>query len=232
MAYRASKQGHIVFDDCRIPEENLVGNEGTGFYMLAEFFNQGRIVVGGHGLGMAAAAIEEAWEFVHDREAFGRDVSEFQAVQHDLAEMLMEFERARALNWRAADKVAEPRPDGLLGRARQSHLHRGRRRVRRARDAAPRRALRPHREPYRAGLPRLPRARDLRGCERRAAQPDLPPAAHIRRLSRCVLSEPLAETDLARWEQFVEQCFRVVRFDREVADERRTLDREVTHEQL
>ena len=106
MAYRASKQGHIVFDDCRIPEENLVGNEGTGFYMLAEFFNQGRVVVGGHGLGMAAAAIEEAWEFVHDREAFGRDVSEFQAVQHDLAEMLMEFERARALNWRAADKVA------------------------------------------------------------------------------------------------------------------------------
>ena len=106
MAYRASKQGHIVFDDCRIPEENLVGVEGAGFYMLAEFFNQGRVVVGGHGLGMAAAAIEEAWEFVHDREAFGRDISEFQAVQHDLAEMLMEFERARALNWRAADKVA------------------------------------------------------------------------------------------------------------------------------
>ncbi|WP_160134231.1 acyl-CoA dehydrogenase family protein [Halococcus salsus] len=106
MAYRASKQGHIVFDDCRIPEENLVGVEGAGFYMLAEFFNQGRVVVGGHGLGMAAAAIEEAWSFVHDREAFGRDISEFQAVQHDLAEMLMEFERARALNWRAADKVA------------------------------------------------------------------------------------------------------------------------------
>ncbi|RJT02554.1 acyl-CoA dehydrogenase family protein [Halococcus sp. IIIV-5B] len=106
MAYRASKQGHIVFDDCRIPEENLVGVEGAGFYMLAEFFNQGRVVVGGHGLGMAAAAIEEAWEFVHGRSAFGRDISEFQAVQHDLAEMLMEFERARALNWRAADKVA------------------------------------------------------------------------------------------------------------------------------
>ncbi|EMA39960.1 acyl-CoA dehydrogenase family protein [Halococcus hamelinensis] len=112
MAYRASKQGHIVFDDCRIPEENLVGVEGAGFYMLAEFFNQGRVVVGGHGLGMAAAAIEEAWEFVHDREAFGRDISEFQAVQHDLSEMLIEFERARALNWRAADKVAEQENTG------------------------------------------------------------------------------------------------------------------------
>ncbi|MFD1512220.1 acyl-CoA dehydrogenase family protein [Halomarina rubra] len=104
---RASKQGHIVLDDCRIPEENLVGVEGAGFYMLAEFFNHGRIVVGGHGLGLAAAAIEEAWEFVHDREAFSRDVSEFQAVQHILADMRMEFEAARSLNWRAAKKVAE-----------------------------------------------------------------------------------------------------------------------------
>ncbi len=49
--------------------------------MLAEFFNHGRVVVGGHGLGLAAAAIEEAWEFVHDREAFGKTVDEFQAVQ-------------------------------------------------------------------------------------------------------------------------------------------------------
>ncbi|MFC6725181.1 acyl-CoA dehydrogenase family protein [Halobium palmae] len=105
MGMRASKQGHIVFDDCRIPEENLVGSEGGGFYMLAEFFNHGRVVVGGHGLGLAAAAIEEAWEFVHGRKAFGRDVSEFQAVQHDLADMRMEFEAARSLNWRAAEKV-------------------------------------------------------------------------------------------------------------------------------
>ena len=106
MGFRASKQGHIFFEDCRIPEANLVGNEGTGFYMLADFFNHGRVVVGGHGLGLAAAAIEEAWTFVHDRDAFGREVSEFQSVQHDLADMLIDFERARALNWRAAEKVA------------------------------------------------------------------------------------------------------------------------------
>ncbi|SEO81085.1 Acyl-CoA dehydrogenase [Halogranum amylolyticum] len=106
MGMRASKQAHIVFDDCAVPEENLIGSEGGGFYMLADFFNHGRVVVGGHGLGMAAAAIEEAWAFVHDRSAFGRDVSEFQAVQHDLADMLIEFESARALNWRAAEKVA------------------------------------------------------------------------------------------------------------------------------
>jgi len=106
MAMRASKQAHVVFDDCRIPEENLIGVEGTGFYMLAEFFNHGRVVVGGHGLGLAAAAIEEASAFVHDREAFGRSVDEFQAVQHDLADMRLTFESARSLVWRAADKVA------------------------------------------------------------------------------------------------------------------------------
>jgi len=106
IGFRASKQAHIVFDDCRVPEENLIGIEGAGFYMLAEFFNQGRVVVAGHGLGLAAAAIEEAWSFVHDREAFGKSVEEFQAVQHKLADMRMEFESARALTWRAAENVA------------------------------------------------------------------------------------------------------------------------------
>jgi len=105
MGFRASKQAHIELDDCRIPEENLVGAEGAGFFMLAEFFNHGRIIVGGHGLGLAAAAIEEANDFVHDREAFGKTVNDFQAVQHTLADMRLEFESARALNWRAAEKV-------------------------------------------------------------------------------------------------------------------------------
>ncbi|SFG12801.1 Acyl-CoA dehydrogenase [Halopelagius inordinatus] len=113
MGMRASKQGHIVFDDCEIPEENLVGTEGGGFYMLAEFFNHGRVVVGGHGLGLAAAAIEEAYDFVHDRESFGRNIADFQATQHTLAEMRMEFESARAVNWRAAEKVHEGEDAGF-----------------------------------------------------------------------------------------------------------------------
>ncbi|WP_254767810.1 acyl-CoA dehydrogenase family protein [Salinilacihabitans rarus] len=105
MAMRASKQAHITFDGCRIPEENLIGSEGAGFMLLADFFNHGRVVVAGHGLGLAAAAIEEAWAFVHDREEFGRTVNEFQSVQHDLADMLAAFESARALTWRACEKV-------------------------------------------------------------------------------------------------------------------------------
>lgn len=105
MAMRASKQAHITLDNCRVPTENLVGEKGAGFYMLTDFFNHGRLDASGHGLGLAAAAIEEAWDFVHDREAFGRNINEFQAVQHELAEMRLEFESARALTWRAVDKV-------------------------------------------------------------------------------------------------------------------------------
>ncbi|WP_435179889.1 acyl-CoA dehydrogenase family protein [Halorussus sp. AFM4] len=113
MGMRASKQAHIVFDDCRIPEDHLVGSEGAGFMLLAEFFNHGRTVVAGHGLGLAAAAIEEAWAFVHDREEFGRTIADFQAVQHGLADMRMEFESARALTYRAAEKVRDGDNAGL-----------------------------------------------------------------------------------------------------------------------
>jgi len=110
---RASKQAHVTFEGVRIPEENLVGPEHMGFGVLADFFNHGRIVVGGHGLGLAAAAIEEAWAFVHDREGFGRTLNEFQAVQHGLADMRMEFEAARALAYRAAKKVRDDEDPGL-----------------------------------------------------------------------------------------------------------------------
>jgi acyl-CoA dehydrogenase len=104
---RASKQAHITLTDCHIPSENLIGEEGDGFYMLADFFNTNRVIVASHGLGLAAAAIEEAWEFVHDREAFGQSISGFQAVQHTLADMRMEFESARALTYQAARQVRD-----------------------------------------------------------------------------------------------------------------------------
>ena len=110
---RASKQAHITLTDCRIPKENLIGEEGDGFYMLADFFNTNRTIVAGHGLGLAAAAIEEAWAFVHDREAFGRSISEFQTVQHTLADMRMEFEAARALTYHAAQRVRDGENAGL-----------------------------------------------------------------------------------------------------------------------
>lgn len=107
IAMRASKQAHLTFENCRIPEENLIGTEGAGFMLLAEFFNHGRTVVAGHGLGLAAAAIEETLDFVGDREAFGRTLDRFQAVQHGVADMLLEFESSRSLAYRTARKVRD-----------------------------------------------------------------------------------------------------------------------------
>ncbi|WP_247004166.1 acyl-CoA dehydrogenase family protein [Halosolutus gelatinilyticus] len=102
---RASQQARIEFDDCRVREENLVGEEGEGFRMVAEFFDHGRVSTSGHGIGIAAASLEETWKFVEEREEFGRSVSEFQSVRHDLADARTEFESARALTWRAAERV-------------------------------------------------------------------------------------------------------------------------------
>jgi alkylation response protein AidB-like acyl-CoA dehydrogenase len=102
---RASKQGHLVFDDCRIPESNIIGSEGAGLMYLTRFFNHDRIVVAGHALGLAAAAIEATWEFTHERNSYKKKVSDFQSVQHKLAEMRAKFEAARALTYRAAKQV-------------------------------------------------------------------------------------------------------------------------------
>ena len=112
MGLRASKQGHVVLDGCWVPEENRIGAEGQGFEVLARFFNPNRVVVAGHALGPAAAAIEEAWSFVHGREAFGRGVDEFQSVRHDLADMLAEFSAARTLAYEAAERVERDPTDG------------------------------------------------------------------------------------------------------------------------
>ncbi|ELZ28765.1 acyl-CoA dehydrogenase [Halogeometricum pallidum JCM 14848] len=101
----ASKQSHITFENCRVPQENLVGERGEGFRMVAEFFNHGRTRVAAQGIGLAAAAIEEAWAFVHDREEFGRSVSDFQSVRHDLADMRTQFESARTLLWHAVERL-------------------------------------------------------------------------------------------------------------------------------
>jgi len=115
MAFRASKQAHITFEDCRIPAEKRISHEGVGFTMLAEFFNHGRVIVGGHGIGLAAAAVEETVDFVTEREGFGRTMDRFQAVQHGVADQLLEFESARSLVWRAAEKVAQGKNPGYWG---------------------------------------------------------------------------------------------------------------------
>jgi alkylation response protein AidB-like acyl-CoA dehydrogenase len=105
MGLRASQQARLTLDGVRVPAANRLGPEGDGFYQIAAFFNYGRIAVAGHGIGLAAAALESAWEYVHDRELYDQPVADHQTVQHRLVECREQFEAARALTWEACEHV-------------------------------------------------------------------------------------------------------------------------------
>jgi alkylation response protein AidB-like acyl-CoA dehydrogenase len=105
MGLRASQQARLTLDGVRVPVANRLGPEGEGFYRLASFFNYGRIAVAGHGIGLAASALEAAWAYVHDRELYDDPVADNQTVQHRLVESREQFEAARALAWTACEHV-------------------------------------------------------------------------------------------------------------------------------
>ncbi len=104
MGLRASQQARVELDGVRVPASNVLGEPNRGFYQIAEFFNYGRIVVAGHGIGLAAAAIEEAWDYVHERELYDEVVADKQTVRHELVDMRERFEAARALTWSGIDR--------------------------------------------------------------------------------------------------------------------------------
>ncbi len=103
MGLRASPTAEINIDDCRVPAENLVGEEDEGFYQLMEFFNENRIIVAANALGAAAGAFNHAYDYTQDREAFGQKIGEFQGLQWKLADMATKVETARAITYRAAE---------------------------------------------------------------------------------------------------------------------------------
>jgi len=124
MGLRASQQAEITLDNVRVPAANRLGPEGSGFYELASFFNYGRIAVAGHGLGLAAAAIEETWAYVHERELYDKAVADNQTVQHDLVEMREQFEAARALTWQACEHVMAGEDPAFWASTAKSHATR------------------------------------------------------------------------------------------------------------
>ena len=102
MGIRASVTRELIFEDCRIPRENLLGREGMGFIVAMKTLDQSRIGVGAQGVGVAQGAFEEAVKFARQRVQFGKPVISFQAVQHMLADMATEIEAARALVYSVA----------------------------------------------------------------------------------------------------------------------------------
>ena len=102
MGWNASDTRPLAFEDCRVPEENLVGPRGQGFKQFLQTLDGGRIGVAAMGLGLAQGALDEALKYAKERKAFGQSISKFQAIQAKLADMSTEIEAARLLTYKAA----------------------------------------------------------------------------------------------------------------------------------
>jgi len=105
LGIRSSDTAELILDDVRVPEENLVGTRGMGFLQQMQFFDDTRTAVAAQGVGIAKGACEAALEYAQEREQFDRPISEFQAIQHKLADMHTRTEAARNLTYKAAWNV-------------------------------------------------------------------------------------------------------------------------------
>jgi len=103
MGIRAGDTAEIVFEDVRVPVENLVGaREGRGFYQVMDFFNTTRAVVAGQGVGLAQGTLDKVVRYVQERTAFGQPLANFQAVRLMVGEITTRVELARQLVYKAA----------------------------------------------------------------------------------------------------------------------------------
>ena len=98
----ASSTTELVFTDCEIPEENLLGKEGQGFKIAMHTLDGGRVGIAAQALGIARAALEDATAYTKERSQFNKTLSQFQAIQWMLADMATEIEAARLLTYQAA----------------------------------------------------------------------------------------------------------------------------------
>ncbi|MEA5387551.1 acyl-CoA dehydrogenase [Haloarculaceae archaeon H-GB11] len=111
----------LRFDDMRIPADRRLGAEGEGFVQALKTLNGGRISIAAHGVGLAQAALDEALSYAQDREQFDQPISDFQAIQHKLADMDTKLQAARMLMHRAAD--LKMRDEDFIKEAAQAKLH-------------------------------------------------------------------------------------------------------------
>jgi alkylation response protein AidB-like acyl-CoA dehydrogenase len=102
LGMRASETASVVFEDCHVPAENLLGVEGEGFLQAMKILDGGRISIASLAVGIAQGAYEAAVKYAKERQQFGRPIAEFQAIQFKLADMATKIEAARLLTLQAA----------------------------------------------------------------------------------------------------------------------------------
>ncbi len=133
MGWNASDTRPLTFDDCRVPEDHLLGARGAGFKQFLHVLDIGRIGVAAMGVGLAQGALDEALKYAKERRAFGQSISKFQAIQMKLADMSTEIEAARLLTYKAAWQKDQGQNFTLT--AAQAKLKTGRLAVRAAEEA-------------------------------------------------------------------------------------------------
>ena len=102
LGLRGSHTAELIFEDCRIPKENLLGEKNMGFIGAMNILDRGRTAIGAMSVGIARGALEECIEYAKQRQQFGRPISKFQAVQWKIVNMATEIDAARLLVYRAA----------------------------------------------------------------------------------------------------------------------------------
>src|SRR5205085_10577982 len=102
LGLRASETASVVFEDCLLPDDNRLGDEGMGFVNAMEILDGGRISIAALAVGIAQGAYESAVRYSAERQQFGKPIREFQAIQFTLADMAVQIEAARLLMYRAA----------------------------------------------------------------------------------------------------------------------------------
>ncbi len=133
MGWNASDTRPLAFEDCRVPESNLLGPRGDGFKQFLHLLDGGRIGVAAMGVGLAQGALDEALAYARERKAFGRPISSFQAIQAKIADISAEIEAARLLTYKAA--LQKDRGESFTLTAAQAKLKTGRLAVRACEEA-------------------------------------------------------------------------------------------------
>jgi short/branched chain acyl-CoA dehydrogenase len=123
LGWHASDTRELSFEDCRVPEGNLLGGRGKGFQQFMQILDGGRISVASMGVGLAQGAYDLAFAYAQERRQFGRPISKFQAIQFQLADMATEIEAGRQLVYRAAWLKDQGKPFALA--AAQAKLYTG-----------------------------------------------------------------------------------------------------------
>jgi short/branched chain acyl-CoA dehydrogenase len=133
MGWNASDTRPLSFDDCRVPEGNLLGPRGDGYKQFLAILDGGRIGVAAMGVGLAQGALDEAISYSKERQAFGQPIGKFQAIQAKIADLSAQIEAARLLVYRAA--ILKDRGESFTLTAAQAKLITGRLAVRAAEEA-------------------------------------------------------------------------------------------------